>query len=146
MAMMARVWTAVSLVFPARCARVAGSAVTAVEAAWGSTTVTAHNAALQRLIPAGVMPGPSLQVLREFSQDWSRRDMGDAVIDMLTPHAGADGMGVEYAESIVHGQSVSMSEASCTVRHTFLSRIRGVHSTVADTSHVSKQPCGTDGS
>jgi hypothetical protein len=98
MAMMARVWTAVSLVFPARCALVAGCAVTAVEEACGSTTVTAHNAALQRLIPAGVMPGPSLQVLREFSQDWSRRDMGDAVIDMMTHHAGADGTGVEDAE------------------------------------------------
>jgi hypothetical protein len=40
----------------------------------------------------------SMQVLREFSQDWSRRDMGDAVIDMMTHHAGADGTGVEDAE------------------------------------------------
>ena len=38
MAMMARLWTEVSLVFPALCARVAGSAGTAVEAACGSVS------------------------------------------------------------------------------------------------------------
>jgi hypothetical protein len=62
------------------------------------------------------MPGTSLQVLWEFQQDWSRRDTADAVIAMMTPHAGADGAGVAYAESRVHGQSLSISEASCTVR------------------------------
>ena len=102
---MAGLWTEVCIVFPALHAIAAGYEVYVVEDACGGTTVTAHNAAMQRLIQAGAVPMTWLQVLLEFQRDWARRDTYDAVIDIVKQHAGAYGAGVEYAYTMVHGQA-----------------------------------------
>lgn len=90
--------------FPALQALAAGYEVYVVEDACGGTSVTAHNAAMQRMIQAGVVPVTWLQVLLEFQRDWARRDTYDAVIAIVKQHAGAYGSGVEYAYTMVHGQ------------------------------------------
>jgi nicotinamidase-related amidase len=101
---MAGLWTEVCIVFPALHALAAGYEVYVVEDACGGTSVAAHTAAMQRLIQAGAVPVTWLQVLLEFQRDWTRRDTYDAVIAILKQHAGAYGSGVEYADTMVHGQ------------------------------------------
>jgi nicotinamidase-related amidase len=102
---MAGLWTEVCIVFPALQALAAGYEVYVVEDACGGTSATAHTAAMQRLIQAGVVPVTWLQVLLEFQRDWARRYTYDAVIAIVKQHAGAYGSGVEYAYSMVHGQA-----------------------------------------
>jgi phosphoribulokinase len=70
----------------------------------GGTSANAHNAAMQCMIQAGVVPVTWLQVLLEFQRDWARRDTYDAVIAIVKEHADAYGSGVEYAYTMVHGQ------------------------------------------
>jgi len=101
---MAGLWTEVCIVFPALQALAAGYEVYVVEDACGGTSVTAHTAAMQCVIQAGVVPVTWLQVLLEFQRDWARRDTYDAVIAIVKQHAGAYGSGVEYAYTMVHGQ------------------------------------------
>lgn len=101
---MSGLWTEVCIVFPALHALAAGYEVYAVEDACGGTSVTAHTAAMQRIIQAGVVPVTWLQVLLEFQRDWARRDTYDAVLAIVKQHAGAYGSGVEYAYTMVHGQ------------------------------------------
>jgi nicotinamidase-related amidase len=53
----------------------------------GGTSVEAHNYAMDRMVQSGVVPMTWQQVLLEWQRDW----------------AGAYGMGVDYAYTLVHG-------------------------------------------
>lgn len=101
----AGLWTEVCVAFPAIDALLEGYEVYAVVDASGGTSVTAHDMAVQRMIQAGVVPVTWLQVLLEFQRDWARRETYDEVIQIVREHAGAYGSGVEYAYTMVHGQS-----------------------------------------
>lgn len=68
----------------------------------GATSKEAHDYAMQRMVQAGVVPMTWLQVLLEWQRDWARRDSYDAVMAVVREHAGAYGMGVDYAYSMVH--------------------------------------------
>lgn len=104
---MAGLWTEVCVCFPTIRALEDGYEVYVVADACGDVTQLAHDMAMLRMVQAGAVPMTWLQVLLEFQRDWSRKETYDAVIDIVKQHAGAYGVGVEYAYTMVHGQSPS---------------------------------------
>lgn len=99
----AALWTEVCLAFPALSAIQAGYEVYAVVDASGATTVEAHNTAIQRMMQCGVIPVTWIQVLCELQRDWARQETYDAVTQLAKEHAGAYGLGVFYAQSMIGG-------------------------------------------
>lgn len=97
----AALWTEVCLTMPAIDALNEGYEVYMVTDASGGTTKEAHDMAVQRLIQAGVVPVTWLQVLLEFQRDWARQETYDVVLDVAKAHAGAYGIGIRYAKSIL---------------------------------------------
>jgi len=107
----AALWTEVCLVMPAIEMMAEGYEVYIVADASGGTSVEAHERAVQRLVQAGAVPMTWLQVLLEWQRDWARTDTYDAVMDIAKAHAGAYGIGIVYAKSIL-GEHASESGAS----------------------------------
>lgn len=99
----AALWTEVCLAFPALSAIQAGYEVYAVVDASGATTAEAHNTAIQRMMQCGVIPVTWIQVLCELQRDWARQETYDAVMQLVKAHAGAYGLGVFYAQSMLGG-------------------------------------------
>jgi len=97
----AALWTEVCLAFPALSAIQAGYEVYAVSDASGATTVEAHNMAMQRMIQAGVIPITWVQFFCELQRDWARTDTYEAVMNLAKEHAGAYGIGVNYAQAML---------------------------------------------
>jgi nicotinamidase-related amidase len=97
----AALWTEVCLTMPAIDALNEGFEVYMVTDASGGTSKEAHDMAVQRLIQAGVVPVTWLQVLLEFQRDWARQETYDVVLDVAKAHAGAYGIGIRYAKSIL---------------------------------------------
>ena len=100
---LAALWTEVCLVFPAISAIQAGYEVYAVVDACGATTLEAHTTAIQRMIQVGVIPVTWVQVLCELQRDWARQDTYAPVMDLAKEHAGAYGLGIFYAQSMMSG-------------------------------------------
>jgi len=100
----AALWTEVCLLFPALQALAEGYEVYAVVDASGGTSQVAHDAAVHRMVQAGVIPVTWQQVMLEYQRDWARKETYDAVINIVKQHSGAYGMGVEYAYTMVHKQ------------------------------------------
>ena len=101
----AALWTEVCLTFPALCAIEAGYEVYAVADASGATTLEAHNAAIKRMAQVGVVPVTWVQVLCELQRDWARQETYAAVMALAKEHAGAYGIGVFYAQSMLHAHA-----------------------------------------
>jgi len=101
---MAALWTEVCLAFPAISAIQAGYEVYAVVDASGATTKEAHDTAIQRMQQVGVIPVTWLQVLCELQRDWARQETYHAVMQLAKEHAGAYGVGIFYAESMLGGK------------------------------------------
>jgi nicotinamidase-related amidase len=99
----AALWTEVCLAFPAISAIQAGYEVYAVVDASGATTLEAHKTAIQRMIQVGVIPVTWIQVLCEWQRDWARQETYAAVMELAKEHAGAYGLGVFYAQSMMGG-------------------------------------------
>jgi len=97
----AALWTEVCLAFPALCAMEDGYEVYAVSDASGGTSLEAHEIAMQRMVQAGVKPVTWLQVALEFQRDWARTETYDAVTALAKAHAGAYGLGIFYAKSML---------------------------------------------
>ena len=57
---------------------------------------------MQRMIQGGVVPMTTIQILLEWQRDWARRDTYDGLMNIFKEHAGAYGMGVDYAYTMVH--------------------------------------------
>lgn len=100
---MAALWTEVCLAFPALSAAQEGYEVYAVVDASGATTVEAHNAAVQRMVQAGVVPVTWLQVMLELQRDWARQETYEPVLSVAREHAGAYGQGILYAKTMFGG-------------------------------------------
>lgn len=99
----AGLWTEVCNTTFALCAmQDADYEIYMVADASGGTSKEAHDFAMQRMIQAGVVPVTWLQVLLEWQRDWARRGTYDAVIKVAREHAGAYGMGADYAYTMVH--------------------------------------------
>jgi len=89
-------WTEVCVAMPALSALEAGYEVYVVVDACGGTSVAAHEAAVQRMIQAGVVPVTWLQVMLELQRDWARDKTSQAVAGVAMEHAGAYGLGSAY--------------------------------------------------
>jgi nicotinamidase-related amidase len=102
---MGGLWTEVCIAHPALDALREGYEVYIVADACGGTTVSAHDLAIQRCVQAGAAPITWLQLLLELQRDWARQDTYDAVMDIVEQHAGAYGVGVQYAKAIFGAQA-----------------------------------------
>ncbi|KJK59120.1 hydrolase [Saccharothrix sp. ST-888] len=94
-------WTEVCLVLPALSALEQGYEVYVVADASGGVSPQAHEHALQRMTAAGAVPVTWVQVLLELQRDWARTETYVAVTDLVKEHAGAYGMGIVYAQSMI---------------------------------------------
>lgn len=71
----------------------------------GGTSVDAHNYAMQRMAQAGVVPVTWQQVMLEWQRDWARKETYDAVCAIIAEHSGAYGMGIDFASTMLHGNT-----------------------------------------
>jgi nicotinamidase-related amidase len=97
----AALWTEVCLTMPTIDALNEGYEVYMVTDASGGTSKEAHDMSVQRLIQAGAVPVTWMQVLLELQRDWARQETYDVVLDVAKAHAGAYGIGIRYARSIL---------------------------------------------
>jgi len=97
----AGLWTQVCVDFPALCAIEDGYEVYIIHDASGDTTVENHQYAMQRGIQAGAVPLNWLQFMLEMQRDWARQVTYEPVLEIAKAHAGAYGIGVRYAKSIL---------------------------------------------
>jgi len=96
-------WTEACVTFPTISAIQAGYEVYIPSDVCGDVNQEAQERSIQRCIQAGAVPMTWLQVILEWQLDWARTETYDAVSEILTQHAGAYGLGVEYATTMVHG-------------------------------------------
>jgi nicotinamidase-related amidase len=98
---MAALWTEVCLSMPVIEMLREGFDIYIVTDASGGTSVEAHGMAIQRMIQAGAIPMTWTQVMLEWQRDWARQETYDAVTGIVRQHAGAYGMGVNYAKTML---------------------------------------------
>jgi nicotinamidase-related amidase len=99
----AGLWTETCVALPTIQAIHDGYEVYVVEDCCGDVSPMAHANAMKRCVQAGAKPVTALSVMLEWQRDWAAKDTYDAVMDILKMHAGAYGLGVEYAYTMVHG-------------------------------------------
>lgn len=97
----AALWTEVCLAFPTISAIQEGYEVYIVTDASGGTTLEAHNTAIQRMIQVGAVPVTWVQFMCELQRDWARQETYGPVMELAKQHAGAYGIGVFYAKSML---------------------------------------------
>ena len=54
------------------------------------------------MVQAGAVRLTAVAALLEWQRDWRNKDHYGALMDLLKPQAGAYGVGVEYAFTMVH--------------------------------------------
>jgi hypothetical protein len=54
------------------------------------------------MVQAGAVRVTTIPALLEWQRDWAHREHYDALMGLLKPQAGAYGVGVEYAYTMVH--------------------------------------------
>lgn len=99
---LAGLWTEVCIAWPTLNMLSEGFNVYVVEDACGATSPAAHDAALSRMVQAGAVRLTTIPTVLEFQRDWARRDRYDALMGLFKEHAGAYGIGIEYAYTMVH--------------------------------------------
>ena len=104
---LAGLWTEVCVAFPSIQAIADGYEVYVVEDLCGDLDIRIHDAAMRRVEQAGAKPVTWIQVMLEWQRDWAWTETYPAVMDIVKSHAGAYGMGVEYAYTMVHGADPS---------------------------------------
>jgi nicotinamidase-related amidase len=104
---LAGLWTQVCVAFPSIQAIADGYEVYVVEDLCGDLDLRIHEAAMRRVEGAGAKPCTWIQVMLEWQRDWASTETYPAVMDIVKNHAGAYGMGVEYAYTMVHGADPS---------------------------------------
>jgi hypothetical protein len=73
-----------------------------VEDCCGATSVAAQEAALSRMAQAGAIRLTTIPCLLEWQRHWANRTHYDDRMALLKPQAGAYGVGIVYAYSMVH--------------------------------------------
>jgi nicotinamidase-related amidase len=96
-------WTETCVALPTIQAIHDGYEIYVVEDCCGDLSQLSHDNAMKRMIQAGAKPVTAISVMLEWQRDWARRETYDAVMDIVKNHAGAYGVGVEYAYTMVHG-------------------------------------------
>ncbi|MDH6128667.1 nicotinamidase-related amidase [Kitasatospora sp. GP82] len=87
---------------PALSALEQGYEVYVVSDASGGVSPLAHEHAVQRMTAAGAVPVTWIQVLLELQRDWARTETYLPVMDVIKEHAGAYGLGVVYAQTMIN--------------------------------------------
>ncbi|MFN0066286.1 MAG: hydrolase [Limisphaerales bacterium] len=100
--LMTGLWTEVCVTWPTIEMLGAGYHIYVVEDCCGATSAAAHDAALSRMVQAGAVRTTTIAALLEWQRDWKNRAHYDALMGILKQHAGAYGVGVEYAYTMVH--------------------------------------------
>lgn len=95
-------WTEVCVTWPTIEMLGAGYNVYVVEDCCGATSPAAHEAALSRMVQAGAVRMTTIQALLEWQRDWKNKEHYNNLMGLLKPQAGAYGVGVEYAYTMVH--------------------------------------------
>jgi nicotinamidase-related amidase len=98
---MGGLWTEVCIAFPSLDALREGYEVYVVADACGGTSEVAHDLAIQRVVQAGGVPITWLQFLLELQRDWARQETYEPVNEVVRQHAGAYGVGVQYARAML---------------------------------------------
>src|SRR5436309_9473774 len=100
--LMTGLWTEVCITWPTIEMLGAGYNIYVVEDCCGATSPAAQEAALSRMVQAGAVRLTTIGALLEWQRDWARREHYKALMSLLRPQAGAYGVGVEYAYTMVH--------------------------------------------
>ena len=99
--LLAGLLTEACVAFTALSALEAGYAVHVVVDACGASSPLAQETAVRLMEAAGMRPRTWLQVLLELQRDWTRHDTYAAASDVVKAHAGAYGIGLNYARSML---------------------------------------------
>ena len=99
---MTGLWTEVCVTWPTIEMLGEGYNIYVVEDCCGATSKMAHEAAMARMEQAGAIRLTTIPCLLEWQRDWANREHYDALMDLLRPQAGAYGVGVEYAYTMIH--------------------------------------------
>jgi nicotinamidase-related amidase len=100
--LMTGLWTEVCVTWPTIEMLGAGYNIFVVEDCCGATSQAAHDAALSRMVQAGAVRVTTIPALLEWQRDWAKREHYNNLMALLKPQAGAYGVGVEYAYTMVH--------------------------------------------
>lgn len=92
-------WTEVCVAWPTLTMLDEGFNIFVVDDACGGVDKTTHHAAMHRMIGAGAVPVTAMQMILEFQRDWAHRKTYDGMMSILREHAGAYGVGIEYAHT-----------------------------------------------
>jgi nicotinamidase-related amidase len=95
-------WTEVCVTWPALNMLEAGYTIYVVDDCCGATSQAAQEAALSRMVQAGAIRLTTIAALLEWQRDWADHTHYDALMNLLKQQAGAYGVGVEYAYTMVH--------------------------------------------
>src|SRR5437867_9222196 len=99
---MTGLWTEVCVTWPTIEMLGAGYNIYVVEDCCGATSAAAQEAALSRMVQAGAVRLTTVAAFLEWQRDWAKKEHYDALMKLLRPQAGAYGVGVEYAYTMVH--------------------------------------------
>jgi len=99
---MTGLWTEVCVTWPTIEMIGAGYNIYVVEDCCGATSPAAQEAALSSMVQAGAVRLTTIAAFLEWQRDWAKKEHYDALMKLLRPQAGAYGVGVEYAYTMVH--------------------------------------------
>jgi len=99
---MTGLWTEVCVAWPTIEMLGEGYNVYVVEDCCGATSTAAQEAGLSRMVQAGAVRTTTIAALLEWQRDWKNKEHYNALMSLLKPQAGAYGVGVEYAYTMVH--------------------------------------------
>ncbi|MET9064109.1 hydrolase [Streptosporangium sandarakinum] len=102
---MAGLWTEVCISLAALSAADQGYEVYVPTDACGGVSVQAHENAILRMTRHGIVPMTWLTTVLEWQRDWGRTDTYDAVVKVFEEHAGAYGLGIRYAHTMIREPS-----------------------------------------
>ncbi len=113
---MTGLWTEVCVTWPTIEMLGAGYNIYVVEDCCGATSPAAQEAALSRMVQAGAVRLTTIAALLEWQRDWKDHTHYDALMGLLKGQAGAYGVGVEYAYTMVHKAPQSAIKPQTIVR------------------------------
>jgi nicotinamidase-related amidase len=94
--------TEACVAFTALSALAADHDVRVVADACGASSAIAHETSIALMMQAGMIPRTWLQVLLELQRDWTRHATYAAASQIVKDHAGAYGIGLNYAAAMIH--------------------------------------------
>ncbi|WP_044237928.1 hydrolase [Chondromyces apiculatus] len=98
---LAGLWTTACINFPTIQLLEEGYEVYVIADACGDVSQVAHDMSIARMVQAGAVPMTWLQFVLELQRDWARQETYEAVNQLAMEHAGAYGVGIQYARAVL---------------------------------------------